>query len=229
MTDAAQKKFSKNMRVFSRTGDEEFVIEAQAPVEGAAEAFRRVAFKSSMIDMLFEVDADISGMVLKNGVTIPVALRFAALKEKIYNNDISTGNSLDLSLVTGQAVVQAQEVRLSRRFNPVAEERAAAGAGESELDITLFVHRKSSDREFKRVTVPESKIAHFEPHANRPQTETFIKMKSGHAVEGWTEFYTALPITYFTYYLKQAREDGQKTLNLMESTRPKDAKNLRMG
>ncbi|MBI1214439.1 MAG: hypothetical protein GC185_01310 [Alphaproteobacteria bacterium] len=220
-----KKPFSKNMRVLSRGGEgEDLVIEAQAPVDGTADQFRRVAFKSPMIDMLFEFDEGISGITLKNGVTIPVAMPFPELKRRIYDNDASTGTSIDLSLVTGKAVKEAQEVRLSKRFNPAAE--SCTVSEEKELEILVFAHQKRNDREFKRLRIPESKIGYCEPHVERKDTETFIDMKS--PVDGWSSFYIMVPLPSFLYYVKEAKQNGQGTLDIMELSRPKTTAKLKL-
>lgn len=212
-------------RVFSRDRENDLLIEALAPVEGSDE-FRAIAFRESRIDYLFSFDEKLSGITLNNGVTIPVALPFAELKQKIYGNDFDTGGSLDLTLVTGKPVKDEQELRLSKKFNPAAEN--APPADDNPLEIVLFAHGKPTDREFKRLRIREDQISFYEQHADRKDRETFITLKPGQAADGWSKFYVATPLNYFTYYLSHAKQEGQTVIDLSEATRPKDTSTLRM-
>jgi hypothetical protein len=211
-------------QLYQRDGEQDLLVEALAPVEGTKD-YRAIAFKASRIYSVFAIDADISAIQLDNGITIPVALKFPDLKQKVYNNDFSTGDSLDLTLVTGPRVGEVQSIRLAKTFNPVA----ADDTGEKkDIEITAFVHAKANDREFKRITFNESMIGHFEAHQDRRDREIFIKLKGGHYIEGLNEFYVALPISHFTYYLQQAAVNGTYKVDLGEATRPKDVSQLRM-
>ncbi|TAL35527.1 MAG: hypothetical protein EPN97_07050 [Alphaproteobacteria bacterium] len=212
-------------RVFSRDRENDLLIEALAPVEGSDE-FRAIAFRESRIDYLFAFDETLSGIALKNGVTIPVALPFASLKQKIYGNDFDTGGSIDLTLVTGKPVKQEQELRLSKKFNPAADN--APPPDEKPLEIIVFAHGKPTDREFKRLRLREDQISHYEQHTDRKDSETFIALKPGQTADGWSRFYVATPLHYFTYYLTYAKKEGQTVLDLSEATRPKDTSALRM-
>jgi hypothetical protein len=211
-------------RILSREANEDLLIEALAPVEGRDE-FRPIAFRESRIDYLFAFDDKLSGITLNNGVTIPVLLTFAELKQRIYGNDFDSGSSIDLTLVTGKPVAAEKELRLSKKFNPAAE---SAPVDEQPLEIILFAHGKSTDREFKRLRLTESQIGYFEQHAARKDKETFIMLKPGQTVDGWNQFYVATPLHYFTYYLSNAKEEGQAVLDMSEATRPKDTSALRM-
>ena len=215
-------------RRFALDGDEELLIEALAPVEGGNE-YRSIAFLHSRIDYLFAFDEKLSGMVLTNGVTIPVALPFADLKQRIYGNDFSTGSSIDLTLVTGKPVSDEKELRLSKKFNPAADAPvAAAVAPADDLDIVLFAHAEQSDRQFKLVRFKESQIGYFEPHGARKDKETFVSLKPGVSAGGFTKFYVATPMHHFTYYVTKARQSGDATLDLTEATRPKDSTSFKM-
>jgi hypothetical protein len=212
-------------RVFSRDRADDLLIEALAPVEGSDE-FRAIAFRESRIDYLFAFDAGLSGIALKNGVTIPVALPFASLKQKIYGNDFDTGASIDLTLVTGKPVKEEQELRLSKKFNPAAENTPPPE--EKPLEMIIFAHGKPTDREFKRLRLREDQIAYYEQHAERKDRETYVSLKPGQSVDGWSKFYIATPLHYFTYYLTNAKKEGLTVLDLSEATRPKDTSALRM-
>jgi hypothetical protein len=204
--------------------DEELLIEALAPVDGRDE-YRSIAFRESRIDYLVSFDDKLSGIVLTNGVTIPVVLPFDELKRRIYDNDFDTGGRIDLTLVTGKPVSEEKQLRLSKKFNPAAEEEAAAPKG---VEITLFAHSEPSDRKFKLLRFNESDIAFFEPHNARKDKETYVALKPGCLADGLSKFYIAMPMHYFTYYLAQAKKDRSDAIDLTETTRPKDTASLKM-
>ncbi len=207
-------------------GEEDLLIEAQAPVSGAGAGlqFRQVAFRASRIDYIYEAAEGVSAIKLNDGVTIPVAMQFNELKSRIYNNDFRDGGSIDLSLVTGARVKDVLYPKLSKAFNPAAEEPVVAP--DSDLLITMFVHGKPTDREFKLLTFKASQIDCFEPHASRKDKETYVALKK--PVDGLEAFYVNMPITHFTYYIDNAKKNGEKVLQLGEATRPKDVGALRM-
>jgi hypothetical protein len=211
-------------RVLSRTEESDLLIEALTPVEGGGD-FRAIAFKASRIDCVFAIEDKISAILLDNGVTIPVALPFADLKRRIYRNDFSEGDSIDLTLVSGKAVGAVQELRLAKKFNPAAAE---APTTDTVLKVTMFAHAKATDREFRRITVSEKQIDFYEPSAQRKDTDTFISLKKGVTIDGWTDFFVAMPLTNFTYYLNQAKLAGREALDISEATRPRDTKALKM-
>ena len=205
--------------------DQDLLVEAQVPVAGApGAAFCQIAFKASRIDYVYQAGDAVSAIKLNDGVQIPVALHFTELKKRIYDNDFRTGGSIDLSLVTGPVVKDQLFPKLSKAFNPAAED-AEPAAADSDVAITMFVHAKPDDRHFKLLTVQASQISHFEPHSQRKDRETFVSLKK--AVEGLTSFYVNMPITHFTYYLDNAKKSGETVLQLGEATRPKETSTLR--
>lgn len=206
---------------------EDLLIEAQAPVAGAGPGvqFRQIAFRASRIDYVYEAAEGISAIKLNDGVTIPVNMHFNELKKRIYDNDFRTGGSIDLSLVTGAVVKDKLFPKLSKEFNPAAEDTPAPASG-IDTEITMFVHAKTSDRMFKLVTIKASQISYFEPHAQRKDKETFVTLKKVH--DGLEDFYVPMPITHFTYYIDNAKKNGERVLHLGEATRPKDVNLLKM-
>src|SRR5687768_16623046 len=140
-------------KVFSPE-DQDLLIEAKAPVSGG-EGYRRIAFRASYIDYLFEIDDKISGITLRNGVTIPVALSFSDLKTQVYAPDFRTGGSIDLTLVTGEAASSAPSVSLSAEFNPARSGRLK----EKEPLMIRAVLRKPQSNDHIIHTFSESDIA----------------------------------------------------------------------
>ncbi|HYD19710.1 MAG TPA: hypothetical protein VEF76_14660 [Patescibacteria group bacterium] len=215
-------------KVFRLGGnDEDLIITAYAPVEGAADAWRQMAFKAVSIDFLYQIDDRLSGITLKNGITIPVVMSFDALRRAIYEPDMSTGNGIDLTLLTGKAVGEVQAIRLAKTFNPAAV--AAAPEKTSKLEIVMFTHADQNDRKFRRIRVAHRDINYFEPNKARKETETFFQLKAGVTIEGMTNFYAAIPLDHFTAFLNNALRAGETVLDLSERTRPLNPKGMEMG
>jgi len=206
--------------------DDALRVEAYAPVAGGGKQFRKIGFKREMIDYVFEVDEDISGITLSNGVTIPVALPYDALNARLYGDDAQSAieGGINLCAVTGPAVGEVQALRLSKEFNPAAEAEEKPRQKKT-ADITMYVHHQPSDREFRSVRFHETQIDYFGPHPGRPDSETYVRLKT--PIDGWTEFYIATPINNFTYYLNAAR-DRSGNYDLSEITRPKKTTDLKM-
>lgn len=208
-------------KVFNLAGSDDMLIDAYAPVAGGGD-YRRIRFRAAQVDYTYEIDKELSGIVLKNGVAIPVALGFDALNAKIYEPDM-TQAALDLTRVTGEAVGEVQALRLSKEFNPSARAEEDDGVP---LEIIAFAHEQKSDRHFRRLKFSEKDISYFEPHVTRQNTETFISLKR--EIDGWTKFYVAMPLNHFTYYLNEAKKSGQKVLDIAELTRPKKTSDLKL-
>jgi hypothetical protein len=211
-------------KLFSREAEENPLVEACAPVEGSAE-YREIAFRQSRIDCIFAIEEGISAIMLDNGVTIPVALAYQQLKQRLYKDPPGEDGSIDLTAISGKAASEARQLKLAKKFNPAA---ADATKEEKPLEITLFAHAKPTDREFRRITFRETQIDFYEPNGSRPQTETFVKLKSGHDLDGWDSFFVTMQLPHFMYYLDQAKREGQEKLDLAETTRPRDPKSLKM-
>lgn len=217
------KKFTAKSG-FGRHNDEDLLIEAQAPIDGGG--FRHIVFYRSKIDYLFEFSEEISGLTLDNGVTIPVVMPLADLKQKIYQPDEETDNGLDLTDVTGEQVNEVERIRLSRQFNPAAVLQESKE--EKPLEIVAHVHAKKADRQFKRVRFPEKAISYYEPHVERPEKEIWVSLKDGYSAGGFTGFYMPIPLSTFLWYLDAAKKEGRGTLDLSEVTRPKNSTGFKL-
>lgn len=208
-----------------RLSEDDFLIEAQAPIEGSG--FRPVIFRASRIDYLFGFNDEISGLRLDDGVTIPVAMPLPDLKKKIYSPDFREMPFLDLTAVTGEVVGEVERIRLSKNFNPVAPKQEAGE--EAVLEIVAHVHAKREDRQFKRVRFSDAAIAHYEPHVDRPDKEIWVSLKDGHSAGGFDGFYVPIPLASFLWYLDNAKKEGWQVLDLSENTRPKNSNNFKLG
>ncbi len=211
-------------RIFSRNSEEDLLIEVLAPVVSQDSGFRRILFRASSIDFLYEVDAGISGIALNNGAAIPVALSFAELKKTIYEADFRTGNSIDLSLVTGPAVGEIEKIRLSRDFNPSASADKPSGKS---IQIRLCARMSKVDEKFVNIAVDESQIAYFEPHCDRKETETFFQLKDEFNINGRKNFWAKIPLSIYAQRVSIAKNHGTEVLDLTDLTRPKDDRNYK--
>lgn len=217
------KKFTATSG-FGRNADEDLLIEAQAPLDGGG--FRHIVFRRSRIDYLFAFDGAIAGMTLDNGVTIPVAMPIADLKQKIFHPDEETAEGLDLTAATGEVVNDVARIRLSKQFNPSAELQEARE--EKPLEIVAHVHAKKADRQFKRVRFSEKSISYYEPHVERPEKEIWVQLKDGYAAGGLSGFYMPIPLSSFLWYLDSAKKEGRASLDLSEVTRPKNSTGFKL-
>lgn len=217
------KKFTATSG-FGRNADEDLLIEAQAPLDGGG--FRHIVFRRSRIDYLFAFDDAIAGMTLDNGVTIPVAMPIADLKQKIFHPDEEMAEGLDLTAATGEVVNDVARIRLSKQFNPSAELQEARE--EKPLEIVAHVHAKKADRQFKRVRFSEKSISYYEPHVERPEKEIWVQLKDGYAAGGLSGFYMPIPLSSFLWYLDSAKKEGRASLDLSEVTRPKNSTGFKL-
>ncbi|MDP2205719.1 MAG: hypothetical protein Q8K65_05375 [Alphaproteobacteria bacterium] len=208
-----------------RGGDSERFVSAYAPTDEGG--FVPVVFRSSRVDMIVGLDENFSALRLDDGVTIPAALPLQELRAIVFGDDYKNSGDIDLMTVTGEAAAEARKVTLSRKFNPTAQSDSAAD-DEKGVDITVFAHKEQNDRRFHMVRFNTSDMAYFEPHANRPETETFISLKKENAATGFKDFYVQMPMTNFMWNLEAAKKSGRVALDLTETTRASDAKGFEL-
>lgn len=222
MTDGFKKSFSRN-------ADQGLRIEACVPVASMPGEYRRMMFHAREVASVLELDDKRSGIVLENGVTIPVAIAFDKLKNMIYDPDFRTGNSIDLTLVTGAVVADVVPVKLSTEFNPVSPAGVDAPKGpEKSLEIILYARTsRTQDRQYKRYRVQADRIAYFEPNAERKNTETYLKIKQS---DGSTfDIYIQMPVAHFAQQLALAKAERRESIDLCDITAPKPGQNFIMG
>lgn len=220
MTGPLSKKFS---RAYSAETDR--LVSAHAPTEEGG--FAPVIFKSSRIDMLVGLGEGLSALRLDDGVTLPVALPLEDLKKRIYGDDFKDGGDIDLMAVTGEAAAEARRVILSRSFNPAAEIPKQETA-ERGMEVIVFVHKEATDCKFQLARFNTADMAYFEPHRDRPEKETFISLKDGCKAGGFEHFYIAMPMTSFMWTIENAKKQMRPAIDLMEATRPRDAKGFEL-
>ena len=222
MTDGFRKSFS-------RSAEQGLRIEAFVPVASLPGEYRRMMFHANQVASVLEFDEKRSGIVLESGVTIPVALSFDRLKVMIYEPDFKTGNSIDLTLVTGAVVADVVPVKLSTDFNPVAPSADETSKGpEVSLEIILYARAsRGQDRQYKRHRIQAERISYFEPNAERKDNETYLKIKK---TDGSTfDIFVQIPIAHFAQQLAQAKAERRESLDLCGITAPKSGQSFVMG
>lgn len=217
MTQPLSKKLSRSFLA----SEAERLVSAYAPVDEGG--FAPVVFKAVRVDMLVGLGEGLSALRLDDGVAIPVALPLEDLKKRIYGGDFKDGSDIDLMAFTGEVTAEARRVILSRSFNPAAEMPKEETA-ERGMEITVFVHKEATDRKFQLARFNTADMAYFEPHRDRPEKETFISLKDGCKAGGFEHFYIAMPMTSFMWTIENAKKQMRPAIDLMEATRPRDAK-----
>ncbi|MCC7038667.1 MAG: hypothetical protein IT560_15370 [Alphaproteobacteria bacterium] len=220
---------SKLPKVFTMGDSDDLIITAFAPVEGAEGGWRQIAFKAQQVDYVFQIDSEISGMTLKNGVTIPVVMGFERLRQTVYQPDMSTGNGIDLTLITGNAVRDVQAVRLSKKFNPAAEGEAEPEIKKrpfvnKPLKIAVFV-RQHEQQNFQMFFVSDDRIdwarvEGVEQGKNGKATKLALLYDKGPF--GETSILIDMPRPAFMEIYNKAKMEGATELDLREWTRRRD-------
>lgn len=104
MTNSAATRQNPDypLRAFS-VGDENIIIEAMVPTERTG-VYAYLSFNASMIQQIASFEEKNAQMILHNGLAIPVAINPRELQTKVSTVDFKTGNKIDLTSVTGEAV-----------------------------------------------------------------------------------------------------------------------------
>lgn len=215
---------SKLPKVFTMGNSDDLIITAFAPVEGADGGWRQIAFKARQVDYVSQIDNDISAMTLDNGVTIPVLMAFERLRDTIYQPDMSTGNGIDLTLITGNAVRDVQAVRLSKKFNPAAGEGEKLPLVNKPLKIAVFV-RQHEQQNFQMFFVTDdridwAKVEGVEQAKNGKATKLALLYDKGPF--GETGILIDMPRPVFMELYNKAKMEGATELDLREWTRRRD-------
>lgn len=216
---------SKLPKVFTMGDADDLIITAFAPVEGAEGGWRQIAFKAQQVDYVSQIDNDISAMTLKNGVTIPVVMAFERLRETVYQPDMSTGNSIDLTLITGRAVGDVQTVRLSKKFNPAAgAETEKRPFVNKPLKIAVFV-RQSEQQNFQMFFISDdridwAKVEGVEQAKNGKATKLALLYDKGPF--GESSVLIDMPRPAFMELYNKAKMEGATELDLRDWTRRRD-------
>ena len=185
--------------------DRDVLIEALAPQKGASE-FHALIFRASAIDCLMEVNEKVSAIVLRNGITIPVALPYQKLKQSVYAPDFKDGPILNLLNETGHAAKDILVPGLSDEFNDKAG-----------LVIRATL-RKLGTNETVRMDFSEAAMLSYAPDSNtRSKTSHSVLVKFTPETNVPLNTQTAhidMPYEDFMTYLDEAKKKGLKTLDL---------------
>lgn len=211
---------------------EELVIRAQVQ-DAAGGAFRAVTFEKSRIDYVTEVTADISGIVLKTGARIAVAMPYAELEKKIYFPDLGEEPVLDLREKTGAIVKDTPVPEVSRDFAAAAGPEQPQGFPEKKpfidkpLKIGVFV-RQTSQQNFQMFFVTDTNIdwsgvTGDDNGLNGKLTK--LPLRYGKGPFGETEIIIDMPRPAFMEIYNKAKLDGLDELDLRDWTRRRDPDN----
>lgn len=214
---------------FSRSADQGLRIEAFVPVAWMPGEYRRIMFHANQVTSVLELDEKRSGIILESGVAIPVAIAFDKLKIMIYEPDFKTGNSIDLTLVTGAVVADAVPVKLSTNFNPVSSTDAEAAKGpEKALEIILYARTsRAQDRQYKRYRIQADRISFFEPNSERKGSETYIRIRQSDSSN--LDIFAQIPAANFAQQLALAKAERRESIDLCDITAPIAGQNFIMG
>jgi hypothetical protein len=214
------------------TEADDLVIRAQVQ-DASGGAFRAVTFEKSRIDYITEVTADISGIVLKTGARIAVAMPYAELERKIYFPDLSEEPVLDLRERTGAAVKDISVPAASRDFAAAVAPEQPEGFPEKKpfvdkpLKLGVFV-RQSGQQNFQMFFVTDTNInwagvAGDDNGLNGKMTK--LPLRYGKGPFGEAEIIIDMPRPAFMEIYNKAKLDGLDELDLRDWTRRRDPDN----
>ena len=206
---------------------DELVIRAQVE-DAAGGAFRAVTFEKSRIDYITEVDGGMSGIALKTGARIAVAMPYAELERKIYFPDLRDEPVLDLRGATGAAAKGAKVPDPARDFAAAAEKPAGVPDKrpfvDKPLKMALFV-RQSDEQNFQMYFVTDTNIDWSGVEGvtngrNGPATE--LPLRYGKGPFGEATILIDMPRAAFMEVYNKAKMDGLDELDLRDWTRRRD-------
>jgi hypothetical protein len=191
-------------------------IEALAPEKNNPGVFREVTFRAGEISYVMNVSDKVSALVIKNGVTIPVALPYQELKRMIYEPDFRAVSPLDLKPFTGAAVKGVLVPALADEFN---DESGPSGDKQPGLQISAIL-RKNYSNETKRFDFPESFVTSYEALVsgtrakNKLSVTVHFNQKKTRGPFGTGDAALDMPYEDFMAALIKAKKDGQESLDL---------------
>ncbi|MCE9507277.1 MAG: hypothetical protein K8R48_03035 [Alphaproteobacteria bacterium] len=140
-------------------------IEALVPEKNNVGVIRTILFRAGEISYVMDVSDKVSALVLKNNVTIAVALPYQELNRMIYEPDFRQASLLDLKPFTGPAIKDVLVPKLADEFNAPSK---------SGLVISAILRRGSSNNAVG-FDFSESDIASY-------SDESGTRSKTGHSV-----------------------------------------------
>ena len=203
---------------------DELIIRAQVE-DAAGGTFRPVTFGKSRIDYITEVANGISGIALKTGARIAVAMPYEELERKIYFPDMRDEPVLDLREMTGPVVKAAVVPEPARDFTtaaaPKPEKRPFV---DKPLTIGVFV-RQSGEQNFQMFFVPDTNInwGSVTGEANgKNGMLTKLPLRYGKGPFSEDTLIIDMPRAAFMEVYNKAKLDGLEELDLRERTRRRD-------
>lgn len=189
---------------------------------GDGESFHAMSFSRERIDYLTEIAEGLSGIALKNGAKIPVALPYEVLEQRIYD-DGGDDFIIDLRAVTGPVAADAALPALAADFEAAAprpSQNAPKPFVNRELTIAFFV-RQSQQQNFQMFFVKDSNInwngVEGEDGLNGKMTKIPLRFSKGPF--GETTLLIDMPRAAFMEVYNKAKLEGLAELDLRDQTR----------
>jgi len=215
-------KFIKNLS--AEPGEKRLRVLAPGADGGS---FHAMSFERERIDYLTEISEGFSGIALKSGAKIPVALSYDALERRIYAAE-DDAPVIDLRDVTGPAAKTVALPALAADFESAVAPPAGADSApkpfvDRELTIAVFV-RQSEQQNFQMFFVKDSNIYWngVDGEDGRNGKMTKIPLRSGKGPFGETSLIIDMPRATFMEIYNKAKLDGLAELDLREQTRRRD-------
>ncbi len=213
------KKFSKKLLPEA----DDLLLRVMARTDGG-DGFAPLSFKRERIDYLTEVSPGVSGMALKNGVKIAVAMAYEDLERSVYFADIGADPVLDLRSVTGANVTQTLPA-----LSPVFTDAAAVDSTHrpmvnKQLKIAVFV-RQNEEQNFQMFFITDDridwgKVEALEQGKNGKATKLALLYDKGPF--GENKIIIDMPRPAFMEAYSKAKMEGATELDLRDWTRRRD-------
>lgn len=206
---------------------DDLVIRAMVRTEDSAD-FCPLTFRRERIDYVTEVSEGVSGIALKNGAKIAVAMPYEELERRIYFADVAGDPLLDLRAVTGAALEQKKVPELAHVF---AEASAKKPFADKPLRIAVFA-RQEQQQNFQMFSFLDAQVnwagaGGASNGVNGPYTR--LPLREGVGPFGVTDILIDMPHTAFMELYNKAKMDGADNLDLRDLTRSGSPAKARRG
>jgi hypothetical protein len=208
--------------IYLSPSESELLIEAHVPIEGQAQSYRRLLFRASQVDGVYEIDSARAGLLLSSGVAIPTTLSFEKLKRAVFMPDFKTGRMLDLTLVTGKAVGEVEKIRLSKEFNPNADANTAKPI-HANVEIRALLRRAESTdcviHVFRQADIAKMSPSETTRSRSGSSVKIAFKTSSYHTPNpyGSSDCMLDMPLDDFVAAIAEAAKTPEGKLDLVET------------